>query len=141
MLILSRKTGESIIIDGRILVKVVRIEGGMVKVGIEAPAEVPVHRQEVFDEIQRNNVEAVTRSRSSVPVPKFNPASPSKTPTGPESAPPRTRSAPESESDSRSKKAPAPEAGRSSKNRSTLYPRTPLPGQANPEQPDVKNRS
>jgi carbon storage regulator len=67
MLILSRKSGESIIIDGRILVKVVRIEGGMVKVGIDAPAEIPVHRQEVFDEIQRNNLEAITRSRSVLP--------------------------------------------------------------------------
>jgi carbon storage regulator len=67
MLILSRKSGESIIIDGCILVKIVRIEGGMVKVGIDAPAEIPVHRQEVFDEIQRNNIEAITRSRSALP--------------------------------------------------------------------------
>ncbi len=67
MLILSRKTSESIIIDGRILVKIVRIEGGMVKVGIDAPSDVPVHRQEVFDEIQRNNVEALTRGRPALP--------------------------------------------------------------------------
>jgi len=50
MLILSRKPGESIVIDGRIKVTVVRVEGEVVKVGIEAPAEVPVHRQEVYDE-------------------------------------------------------------------------------------------
>jgi carbon storage regulator len=63
MLILSRKPGESIVIDGRIVVKIVRLEGDMVKVGIEAARDVPVHRQEVYDEIQRNNMEALTDSR------------------------------------------------------------------------------
>ena len=67
MLILSRKPGESIVIDGRITVKIVRLEGDMVKVGIEAPREVPVHRQEVYDEIQRNNREALTDQRPPVP--------------------------------------------------------------------------
>jgi carbon storage regulator len=67
MLILSRKPGESIVIDGRIVVKVVRLEGDMVKIGIEAPREVPVHRQEVYDEIQRNNHEALTENRPRIP--------------------------------------------------------------------------
>jgi carbon storage regulator len=67
MLILSRKTSESIIIDGRILIKIVRIEGGMVKVGIDAPVSIPVHRQEVFEEIQRNNLEAMMRNRPPLP--------------------------------------------------------------------------
>ena len=44
MLILSRKSSESIVIDGRIRVKIVRVEGDVVKIGIEAPADVPVHR-------------------------------------------------------------------------------------------------
>ena len=52
----SRKTNESIVIDGRITVKIVRVDGEVVKVGIQAPAEVPVHRQEVYDEIQRSNM-------------------------------------------------------------------------------------
>lgn len=60
MLILSRKPSESIVIDGRIIVKIIRIDGEAVKIGIQAPAEVPVHRQEVYEEIQRNNQEAVT---------------------------------------------------------------------------------
>ncbi len=55
MLVLSRKVNENIVIDGRIIVKVVRVDGGMVKLGISAPSDVPVHRQEVYDEIQRNN--------------------------------------------------------------------------------------
>jgi carbon storage regulator len=59
MLILSRKVGETIVIDGRIRVKVMRVEGDVVKIGIDAPAEVSVHRQEVYEEIQRNNKEAL----------------------------------------------------------------------------------
>jgi carbon storage regulator len=69
MLILSRKSGESIVIDGRIHVKVVRVEGDVVKVGIEAPSDVPVHRQEVYDEIQCSNQQALTRQ--STPLPKL----------------------------------------------------------------------
>ena len=67
MLILSRKTGESIVIDGRIHVKVVRVEGEVVKIGIEAPADVPVHRREVYEEIQRNNERALTRQGAALP--------------------------------------------------------------------------
>jgi len=69
MLILSRKSGESIVIDGRIRVKIVRVEGDVVKIGIEAPMDVPVHRQEVYDEIQRNNEQALVRQ--SAPLPKL----------------------------------------------------------------------
>lgn len=69
MLILSRKSGESIVIDGRIHVKVVRVEGDVVKIGIEAPADVPVHRKEVYDEIQGNNQRALIRQ--SVALPKL----------------------------------------------------------------------
>ena len=67
MLVLSRKTGESIVISGRIIVKIMRVEGEVVKLGIQAPAEVPVHRQEVYEEIQRNNQEALTRTRTAAP--------------------------------------------------------------------------
>lgn len=54
MLILSRKLNESIVIDGRIIVKILRIERDTVKLGIQAPQELQVHRQEVYDMIQRN---------------------------------------------------------------------------------------
>jgi carbon storage regulator len=67
MLILSRKPGESIVIDGRIKVTLLRVEGEVIKVGIEAPAEVPVHRQEVYDEIQRSNQQAITRQTVALP--------------------------------------------------------------------------
>jgi carbon storage regulator len=67
MLILSRKSGESVVIDGRIVVRVVRTEGETVKLGIEAPLDVTVHRQEIYDAIQRNNRDAVTDGRPGVP--------------------------------------------------------------------------
>ena len=67
MLILSRKPGESIVIDGRINLKVVRVEGDTVKIGIEAPADVPVHRLEVYQEIQRSNQQALTNQKAPLP--------------------------------------------------------------------------
>ena len=78
MLVLSRKLNESIVIDGHIIVKVVRVDGDVVKLGITAPMEVPVHRQEVYEEIQKNNLEALTQGRAAVsalpkvPRPKSN---------------------------------------------------------------------
>lgn len=51
MLVLSRKKNESIIINNNITVTVVEIRGDKVRLGIVAPKEVPVHRQEVFDAI------------------------------------------------------------------------------------------
>jgi carbon storage regulator len=81
MLILSRKVQESIVIDGRIVVKIVRVEGDQVKLGIEAPSSVPVHRQEVYDEIQRNNREALTSTRPTLPRVSLQPLS--ATPPGP----------------------------------------------------------
>lgn len=71
MLILSRKVNESIVIDGRIVVTVVRVEGDAVKVGIAAPKNVPVHRQEVYAEIQRNNQEALTLTRQHPALPRL----------------------------------------------------------------------
>ena len=67
MLILSRKLNESIVIDGRITVKVVRVDGEVVKLGIAAAADVPVHRQEVYEEIRKSNHEAVTQRTAPVP--------------------------------------------------------------------------
>ena len=84
MLILSRKPGESIVIDGRIVVKIIRLEGEVVKVGIEAAREVPVHRQEVYDEIQRSNKEALTENHPQVP--RFLPKPPAPAPSKPASA-------------------------------------------------------
>ena len=51
MLVLSRKKNESIVINNDIVVTVVEIRGDKVRLGIVAPKEVPVHRQEVFEAI------------------------------------------------------------------------------------------
>lgn len=71
MLILTRKVGEHVVIDGRIIVKVLRVEGDTIKLGIEAPAEVTVHRQEVYDEIKRSNRTAA--SPAPRPLPRLRP--------------------------------------------------------------------
>lgn len=52
MLVLSRKKNESIVIDDTIIVTVVEIRGDKVRLGIQAPKEVPVHRSEVHAAIQ-----------------------------------------------------------------------------------------
>ena len=53
MLVLSRHRDESIMIGDEIVVTIVDIRGDKVRLGINAPSSVPVHRQEVFDAIQR----------------------------------------------------------------------------------------
>lgn len=67
MLVLSRKPGECVVIDGRVKVKIVRLDGDVVKLGIEAPPDVPIHRQEVYDEIQLSNQQALQSGRPTPP--------------------------------------------------------------------------
>ena len=55
MLVLSRKKNESIVINNDITIVVVEIRGDKVRLGVEAPKEVPVHRREVYDAIKRNS--------------------------------------------------------------------------------------
>jgi carbon storage regulator len=58
MLFLSRQRDESIIIGDNIVVTIVDIRGDKVRLGINAPTEIPVHRQEVYEAIQRENLKA-----------------------------------------------------------------------------------
>lgn len=58
MLVLTRKEEESIIIDDQIEIKVVKIAGNQVRIGIEAPEEVEIHRREVYEEIVTENQQA-----------------------------------------------------------------------------------
>ncbi len=55
MLTLSRKKGESLIINNKIEVTVLDIRGDQIKVGISAPREIPVYRKEIYLEIQEAN--------------------------------------------------------------------------------------
>ena len=55
MLVLSRKKDEKIIIGDNIKVMIIEIRGDKVRLGIDAPKEIPVHREEVYEAIQREN--------------------------------------------------------------------------------------
>jgi len=53
MLVLSRKKDQRIVIDGNIVITVVEIRGDKIRLGIDAPREIPVHRSEIQDAIER----------------------------------------------------------------------------------------
>jgi carbon storage regulator len=65
MLVLTRKLGESIAIDDHIKIRVVQIKGKQVRLGIEAPKDTKIHREEVYLAIQNQNVESVTTTPTS----------------------------------------------------------------------------
>ncbi len=56
MLVLARKQGQSIVIGGNVVVKVIRLDGFQVRLGIDAPKEVPVHREEIQADIDRGKM-------------------------------------------------------------------------------------
>ncbi|MCB0368085.1 MAG: carbon storage regulator CsrA [Bdellovibrionales bacterium] len=58
MLVLTRKLGESIAIDDHIKIRVVQIKGKQVRLGIEAPKDTKIHREEVYLAIQDQNKES-----------------------------------------------------------------------------------
>ena len=58
MLVLSRHRDESIMIGDNVVITIVDIRGDKVRLGIDAPQDIPVHRQEVYDAIQRENQKA-----------------------------------------------------------------------------------
>lgn len=60
MLVLTRKLGESVTIDGNIKVTIVALKGNQVKLGIEAPANMKVYREEIYTKITAENRQAAT---------------------------------------------------------------------------------
>ena len=66
MLVLSRKPNESIIIDGNVTVSVLRVDNDNVRIGIEAPLEIPVMRKEIYDQIKTNNELAAGSAKKKV---------------------------------------------------------------------------
>jgi carbon storage regulator (csrA) len=64
MLVLSRQLDQSIIIDGRIVITVVDIRGDRVRLGIDAPPEITVHRQELYEAIRREAKEIAAEPES-----------------------------------------------------------------------------
>lgn len=55
MLVLSRRRNESIVISDNIIVTIVDVRGDKVRLGIDAPTEIPVHRRELYEAIQKEN--------------------------------------------------------------------------------------
>jgi carbon storage regulator len=64
LLVLSRKKNEQIVINNDITIVVVEIRGDKVRLGVEAPKEVPVHRREVYAAIKRNEAEQAANSEA-----------------------------------------------------------------------------
>ncbi len=58
MLVLARKLDESIVIGDNIVVKVISIEKGVVKLGIDAPNDIAILRSELLDDVKKANIEA-----------------------------------------------------------------------------------
>lgn len=63
MLVLTRKAGESIVIGNDVVVTVLEVRGDQIRVGIQAPRSVQVHREEVFRQLERENTAAAASAK------------------------------------------------------------------------------
>lgn len=71
MLILTRKKNESLIINGNIEVRIVALDDGKVKIGIDAPKNIEIHRKEIFEKIQAENKESIIEHKRLENLKKF----------------------------------------------------------------------
>jgi carbon storage regulator len=62
MLVLARKVGQSIVINDNITILVIEVRGDQVRLGIEAPRSIPVHRSELLEQIRAENVQAAAQT-------------------------------------------------------------------------------
>ena len=68
MLVLTRRLGETIRIGDNISIHVLEIQRGQVRFAIDAPREIPVHRQEVYEQVQEENKKAATSAKGLDPT-------------------------------------------------------------------------
>ncbi|MGG1687186.1 carbon storage regulator CsrA [Pseudalkalibacillus sp. NRS-1564] len=80
MLVLGRKKGESIVINDEIELKIISIEGDTVKLGVEAPENIAIHRKEVYEAIQSENKLAAMQEFSLEDLKEFQKSNSSKGP-------------------------------------------------------------
>lgn len=73
MLVLSRQRDESIMIGDDVEITIVDVRGDKVRLGITAPREIPVHRREIYDTIQREKAEAAARGKDAAEKPGETP--------------------------------------------------------------------
>ena len=62
MLVLTRRPGESIVVGENIVVTVIEIKGGQVRIGIDAPRDVDVYREEIYEQVRQENLSAIANA-------------------------------------------------------------------------------
>ena len=73
MLILTRRVGETVMIGDDVTITVLGVKGNQVRIGINAPKHIAVHREEIYERIKREQRAAATNGESPKPVPSFAP--------------------------------------------------------------------
>lgn len=67
MLVLTRKAGESIVIGNEVVITVLEVRGGQIRLGVDAPRNLAVHRAEIYQQVMEENQAASIDSSESVP--------------------------------------------------------------------------